>query len=240
MKSRNHEDVLQFIEGSSMKGTRVLIVGGSSGIGLALAKNLGLNGADVIIASRSALEKKDTIQVLEGLENCKLFSVDITVEEQIDNLLRDVGPIDHLVFTVKAPLVTAPFLELDVKDVHKAFETKFWGQYNFAKLAKKFINDNGSITFTSGTLGNRPYEGYSTMSIIAGAIDSLCKALAIELSPLRVNSVSPGYKTLEELKERIPLGLGTDLQMSNPYLFLINDSYLTGTSIVCDGGAMLV
>lgn len=78
------------------------------------------------------------------------------------------------------------------------------------------------------------------MSIIAGAVDSLCKALAIELFPLRVNCVSPGYKTLEELQDKIPLGLGNDALMSNPYLFLINDSYTTGTSIVCDGGAMLV
>ena len=78
------------------------------------------------------------------------------------------------------------------------------------------------------------------MSIIAGAVDSLCKSLAIELAPIRVNSVSPGYKTLEELNDKIPLGLGDDTKMSNPYLFLMNDDYLTGTSIVCDGGAMLV
>ncbi len=219
---------------------RVLIVGGSSGIGLALAKSLGERGDDVIIASRSAVEKREEITSISGLENCTLFSIDITDDIQIDNLLKDLGKIDHLVFTVKAPLITAPFLELNSNDVRDAFETKFWGQYNVVKKASHLINPNGGIIFTSGTLAGRPYDGYSTMSIIAGAIDSLGKALAVELSPLRVNCVAPGYKTLEELQDKIPLGLGNDAQMSNPYLFLIDDEYVTGTSIVCDGGATLV
>lgn len=226
--------------GYSVKSKRVLIVGGSSGIGLALAKKLAISGMDVSIASRSALEKRAEIQSVPELKSATLFSVDITDENQVHRLLKDLGQIDHLIFTVKSPLITAPFLELNTSDVREAFETKFWGQYNFAKLASQSINPNGSITFTSGTLGERPYSGYSTMSIIAGAVDSLCKALAIELSPLRVNCVSPGFKTLEELEDKIPLGLGNDAQMSNPYLFLVNDSYITGTSIVCDGGAVLV
>lgn len=223
-----------------MKDKRILIVGGSSGIGLTLAKRVRESGSEVIIASRSALENKEKIQTFIGSEKVTVFSVDITVEAEINHLLSGLGKVDHIVFTVKAPLITGAFLELNSGDVRKAFETKFWGQYNFAKLASKNLNENGSIIFTSGTLGARPYEGYSTMSIIAGAVDSLCKALAIELAPLRVNSVSPGYKTLEELKNKIPLGLGNDAKMSNPYLFLMNDDYLTGTSIVCDGGAMLV
>ncbi|WNO10631.1 SDR family oxidoreductase [Teredinibacter sp. KSP-S5-2] len=223
-----------------MKNKKVLIVGGSSGIGLNLAKKLELKGADVIIASRSAKEKQSELKNLSGLHSSTFYSVDITKEEDIKNLLKIVGNIDHLVLTVKSPLVSGSFLELNPEDVRSAFETKFWGQYNFAKLARKNINKNGSITLTSGTLGVRPYSGYSTMSIIAGAVDSLCKALAVELAPLRVNSVSPGYKTLEELHDKIPLGLGSDAKMSNPYLFLLEDSYLTGTSIVCDGGATLV
>jgi len=148
--------------------------------------------------------------------------------------------IDHLIITVKSPLMVSPFLELKSEDVRFAFETKFWGQYNFAKLAHKYIRKGGSIIFTSGTLGSKPYDGYSTMSIISGAVESLCKALAIELSPIRVNAVCPGFKSLKEMKGKIPLGLGSDCQMSNPYLFLMNDNYITGTTIVSDGGAMLV
>lgn len=223
-----------------MKGRKVLIVGGSSGIGLALAKKIGEGGSEVIIASRSALKFKDKLQETSSLSNCRYFSVDITIESEINNLLQQVGMIDHLIITVKSPLVVAPFLEQSSEDVHRAFDTKFWGQYNLAKLAYKHINKNGSITFSSGTLGNRPYNGYSTMSIISGAVESLCKALAIELAPVRVNAVCPGFKTLKEMGEKVPLGLGTDCQISNPYLFLMNDSYITGTTVVSDGGAMLV
>jgi NAD(P)-dependent dehydrogenase (short-subunit alcohol dehydrogenase family) len=223
-----------------VKGKKVLIVGGNSGVGLALATKLAENKASVIIASRSALKQTSQLQAINGLENCQCFSVDITREDEIRDVLAQVGSFDHLVITVKSPIITAPFLESQAEDVRHAFETKFWGQYNFAKLAAKYINKNGSITFSSGTLSNRPYEGYSTMSVIAGAVESLCKALAIELSPIRVNAVAPGFKTLNELKDKIPLGLGSDAQISNPYLFLINDSYITGTTIVTDGGAVLV
>lgn len=223
-----------------MKGKKILVVGGNSGVGLALAKKVEAQGADVAIASRSALKEKDMIKSLHGLVNCRYYSVDITVESEIKSLLQKVGMIDHLVITVKSPLIVSPFLELNSEDVRLAFDTKFWGQYNFAKLAYKYMNKGGSITFSSGTLGKRPYGGYSTMSIISGAVESLCKALAIELSPIRVNAVSPGFKTLKEMEEKIPLGLGSDSQISNPYLFLISDSYVTGTTIVSDGGAMLV
>lgn len=223
-----------------MKNKKVLIVGGSSGIGLSVGQQIAKAGAEVFIASRSALDKEAEIKNLPGLENTTLFSVDITSEEQIQDMLRDLGKIDHLVFTIKAPLITGEFLELDNVDVRHAFETKFWGQYNFTKLAKASINDGGSIIFTSGTLAVKPYQGYSTMGVIAGAVDSLCKSLAVELAPLRVNAVSPGYKSLEELEETIPLGLGCSEKMANPYLFLMNDSYTTGTSLVCDGGAILV
>lgn len=223
-----------------MKEKKILIVGGSSGIGLALAKKVGEKGADVFIASRSALKYKEKLESSCDLINCKYFSIDITVESEIKNLLIKVGMIDHLIITVKSPLIVSPFLELNSDDVRLAFDTKFWGQYHFAKLAYKYINQGGSITFSSGTLGNRPYEGYSTMSIISGAVESLCKALAIELSPIRVNTVSPGFKTLKEMEDKIPLGLGSDAQIANPYLFLMSDSYVTGTTIVSDGGAMLV
>lgn len=223
-----------------MKGKKVLIVGGSSGIGLALAKSLGENGADVAIASRSAPDHKDKIQSLPGLGNCTCFFVDITVEAEIKRLLSDVGKIDHLVFTVKHPIARAPFSELELDIVRRAFETKFWGQYNFTRLACRHLNENGSVILSSGTLGKRPYPGFSTMSIIAGAIESLCKALAIELAPIRVNAVCPGFKSLKEMAEKIPLGLGEDSAIANSYLYLLNDAYTTGSIIVSDGGAMLV
>ncbi len=94
--------------------------------------------------------------------------------------------------------------------------------------------------FSSGTLGVRPYAGFSTLSTINGAVESLCKALALELAPIRVNAVSPGFTQLKEMEDKIPLGLGTSSQIAEAYLFLMTNTYLTGTTIFSDGGAMLI
>lgn len=214
-----------------MKGKTVLIVGGTSGIGFALAKKVSDAGARVIVSSRS--KHKESY-------NFDYISVDLTVDSDVADLVGIAGNIDHLAITIKSPLVVENFLEINNDDVRNAFETKFWGQYNLVKKIHKNINTGGSITMTSGSLGIKPHKGFSTMSAVAGAVDSLCRSLALELAPLRVNSVSPGFKTLEELKDKIPLGLGTSQQMANSYFYLMNDDYVTGTNLITDGGALLV
>lgn len=223
-----------------MKNKTVLIVGGSSGIGLALAQQVKEQKGNVIIASKSAEEQAHELQKISNLEDCKYFSFDITKESEIKQLLEQIGFVDHIAITVKSPLIVAPFLELNTPDVRHAFETKLWGQYNIAKLAYKQIKSGGSIVFSSGTLGVRPYLGFSTMSMINGALESLCKALALELAPIRVNTVSPGFTQLKEIEDKIPLGLGKPSQIAEAYLFLMNNTYLTGTTIFSDGGAMLI
>lgn len=223
-----------------MKDKKVLIFGGGSGVGLALAKQIRAQGAHVIIASRSAQQKQLELQNDELLQSCQFISCDITQASQIKELFQRVGQVDHIALTVKSPLVIAPFLELEDEDVREAFETKLWGQYNVAKLAHRYIKPHGSIIFTSGSLAARPYQGFSTLSIINGAVESLTKVLSLEFAPIRVNAVCPGFKTLKQLEDKIPLGLGMDEQISHAYLFLMNDSYITGTSILSDGGAALV
>lgn len=224
----------------NIKNQTVLIIGGSSGIGLALAQQVREQGGNVIIASKSAEQQAPELRKISNLKECKYFSFDITQESEIKKLLGKIGFIDHIAITVKSPLIVAPFLELNTPDVRHAFETKLWGQYNIAELAYKQIKSGGSIVFSSGTLGVRPYFGFSTMSMINGAVESLCKALALEIAPIRVNAVSPGFTTLKEMENKIPLGLGKFSQIAEAYLFLINNSYLTGTTIFSDGGAMLI
>lgn len=158
----------------------------------------------------------------------------------IEQMFLRTGHFDRIVVTVKASLVVKPFVELDTQQVRQDFDVKFWGQYNLAKAAYKYVNPGGSITLSSGTLGQRPYPGYSTMSAIDGAIESLGRSLAIELAPVRINVVCPGFKTISELDDKIPLGLGTNEQMASAYLCLMNDEYMTGTTVVTDGGALLV
>ena len=224
----------------NIKNQKFLIVGGSSGTGLALAQKVKEQGGDVIIASKSAEQQAQELRKINQLEDCQYFSFDITKESEIKKLLKQTGNLDHIAITVKSPLIVDSFLELNTENARQAFETKFWGQYNIAKLAYKQVNPGGSIVFSSGTLGIRPYLGYSTMSAINGSVDSLCKALALELAPIRVNTVAPGFTKLKEMEAKIPLGLGKYPQIADAYLFLMNNSYMTGTTIFSDGGAMLI
>jgi len=223
-----------------MKGKKVLVVGGSSGIGLALAKRVSKKGGKVVIASRKSEEQKSELVKDEWLKKCDFISVDITSSSDINEMLLKVGEVDHIVITVKSPLVTGMFTDLDSESVHDAFNTKLWGQYNIAKFGAKKIKHGGSIVLTSGSLGTRPVQDYSTMSVICGAVNSLCKSLALELAPIRVNAVAPGFLTLKTMEDIVPLGLGDSDQLANSYMFLMEDSYTTGTTVVSDGGATLV
>lgn len=223
-----------------MKGKRVLIIGGSSGIGLALAKRVAKKGGEVIIASRKAEEQKQSLIKNDWLKECRFISFDITSASDISEMFSKAGDIDHVIVTVKSPLVTGPFLTLDSENVMSAFNTKLWGQYNAAKIGAEKIKHGGSIVLTSGSLGTRPIQDYSTMSVICGAVNSMCKSLALELAPIRVNAVAPGFLTLKTMEDRVPLGLGDSDQLANSYMFLMEDSYTTGTTIVSDGGATLV
>ena len=154
--------------------------------------------------------------------------------------------IDHLVVTIKPKINVVSFTEQSTIEVQKAFEAKFWGQYKLAKIAYKYINKGGSIVFSSGIASHKPYKNYSTVSIINGAVESLCKVLAVELSPLRINAVSPGFtetenKKIIEMCAQFPLKkLGRKEEIANSYIFLMKDKYTTGTVIISDGGATLV
>ncbi|HCA27070.1 MAG TPA: short-chain dehydrogenase [Betaproteobacteria bacterium] len=173
-------------------------------------------------------------------------SVDITSDADIQRLMAEVGAFDHLVFTARSRAPATPFLALETAAAQQAFETKFWGQYRVIKAAAPHLNPHGSITLTSGIASLRPFPGLSTMSAINGATESLCKALAVELAPLRVNTVSPGFvettnAQIREMAAALPLkSLGTTEAIARNYLFLMSDAYTTGTVLVCDGGAMLV
>ena len=160
-----------------MINKKILIIGGGTGIGLAVAKLAKEQAAEVIIASRTVEHRSNEINNVVG--NCRLINVDITSEKQLVKLIETVGNIDHLVITVKPKIVVSEFLEQNTKQVQEAFNIKFWGQYRAAKICAKYINNGGSIILSAGIASHKPYKGYSTVSIINGAVDSLCKIIAV-------------------------------------------------------------
>src|ERR1700716_43668 len=168
-----------------LAGKKVVVVGGSSGIGLAPAELAKREGADVILASRNV----DRLDAVAAKLNAIAIPADVTSDESIVNLFRRCGPVDHVVVTA-AQLRSGPFKTVSMDDVRATMESRFWGAWRVARSAE--IRPGGSLTLVSGFLSVRPRPNSAIVSAANGALESLSRALALELAPLRVNCVSPG------------------------------------------------
>src|SRR5438445_2604306 len=168
-----------------LAGKKVVVVGGSSGIGLSTAEMAKREGADVIVASRN-LERLD--KVAEKL-NAIAIPADVTSDESVEKLFRSCGPVDHVVVTA-AQLRTGPFRTVAMEDVRSTMEGKFWGAWRVAQRAE--IRAGGSLTLVSGYLSIRPRPNSAIVGSANGAIEPLARRLALELAPVRANCVSPG------------------------------------------------
>jgi NAD(P)-dependent dehydrogenase (short-subunit alcohol dehydrogenase family) len=167
---------------NSLKDKKILVVGGSSGIGLAVAKVVYKLGAKVVIASRSAAIKHDALAGDVG-DRIQTVSFDIASAHEIGLLLAATRKIDQLVIAVRPDIKPALFQETDFDNAREAFENKFWGSYRLIQAAWDQINPGGSIIMTTGIAGEKVFKGSSTMGIINGALETLCRSLAVELAP---------------------------------------------------------
>lgn len=228
-----------------LKGKKVLIVGGSSGIGFAVARHAQNGGANVIIASRSAAARAATLsEALGGA--IEVHSFDVTREDEAHRLFDAVGPIDHLVVTVRPEIAASSFEGTRLTDAKRAFDGKFWGPYGLIQAGHRVIRKSGSITLTSGIAGEKIYRNMSTMAIINVATETLCRCLAVELAPIRINAVSPGFvepkpDAVKKFAQSFPLKrLATLDDVAGAYFYLMTSPYQTGIVLHIDGGARLV
>ncbi|MFL7034562.1 SDR family oxidoreductase [Vibrio sp. nBUS_14] len=213
-----------------------VIIGGTSGIGKALAMQLRNEDNTVHIASRHT-------------------GVDISNEKSICEYFESIGPFDHLVVTAGSSAPAGKVTDVAIEHAKSAFDTKFWGSLNVAKHAARYMKPNGSITLTTGMLSRKVVAGTYVKTAINAALESVTKVLAKELSPMRVNAVSPGltmtaaYKNMDDTarsamydnaKSNLPSGkVGEASEIAMGYLFAINNPYVTGSIIDIDGGALL-
>lgn len=235
-----------------MTNTRALVIGGSSGIGLAVARAAVEAGADVIIASRSPERLASAAASLTG--HVETRDVDVTDETSVRNLIESCGELDHLVTSIGVGAMGA-FVGLDLDDARRAFDAKFWGQAAAAKHAAPRIRSGGSITFVSGAWSFRPQAGASIPAAMNSAVEGLGRALAVELSPIRVNVVSPGIvdtpaydgmpsaekqKLFERVAARLPAKrTGTPADVARAALYAMCSPFVTGSTVTVDGGYSL-
>jgi NAD(P)-dependent dehydrogenase (short-subunit alcohol dehydrogenase family) len=132
-----------------LAGKKVVVVGGSSGIGLSTAEMAKREGADVIIASRNVERLNAAAEKLVATA----IPADVTSDESVEQLFRGCGPVDHVVVTA-AQLRTGPFKTVALADVRSTMESKFWGAWRVARAAE--IRSGGSLTLVTGYLSTRP------------------------------------------------------------------------------------
>lgn len=233
----------------SLAGKKVVVVGGSSGIGLATAELAKADGAEVIIASRNA----ERLKAAAGKIGATAIATDVTNDDSVVNLFKACGPVDHVVVTA-AQLRSGPFKTVAMEDVRATMEGKFWGAWRVARAAD--IRAGGSLTLVSGFLSIRPRPNSAIVSAANGAIESLTRALALELAPVRVNNVSPGIidtpiraampeaarkEMLAKVAAGLPVGrVGEAEDIARQILAFMANGFATGSIVYLDGGGLVV
>ncbi|SDM52448.1 NAD(P)-dependent dehydrogenase, short-chain alcohol dehydrogenase family [Catalinimonas alkaloidigena] len=240
---------------SALQGKRVIVVGGSSGLGLATAKLAAAEGAALVLISSNQERIDKALQELPSGSH-EGHAVDMSQESSIKAFFEHVGAFDHLIYTAGENLSLINLEDIDVSEAKDFFTIRYWGALAAAKYGVPHMNKGGSIGLISGTASQRPGSGWALASSICGAMEGLCRALAVELSPIRVNIVSPGviktnlwssmseedrenlYKTTSEANLAKRVGEAEDV--AKTFLFLMQQPYATGQNFTIDGGSVLV
>ncbi|HEV7310056.1 SDR family oxidoreductase [Ensifer sp.] len=216
--------------------TLSVVVGGTSGIGAAVARALSLRPGRVEIASRAS-------------------GLDIADSAAVSDYFRKLGPLDHLVVTAGSSAPGGTVVDVDLDAARAAFDVKFWGSVALARAASGYLRPGGTITFTSGFLARRAVPGTFVKTAMNAALEATAKILARELAPLRVNVVSPGLTQTEayhgmtaEARDAmfdraaatLPAGrTGRSDDIARGYLFAIDNPFVTGSVIDIEGGALI-
>ena len=242
---------------ASLMGKKIVVVGGSSGIGLGVATAALERGAEVVIVGRSQDKLLRAQRSLDNDGRVRTVTADMTKETEIAAAFAGIGSFDHLVSTAGTPPPGDPIGETDVEVVRRFVDNKLIGTVLLAEYAVKTLRVGGSMTFTSGINKDRPpVPGGAVVSAIAGSFSYLARALSLELAPTRVNVVSPGWvdtpmfdelvgdakaSYFESMAARLPIGrVATPADTAPAYIYAMESDFTTGETIHIDGGQRLV
>jgi len=237
----------------NLKNARVLLVGGTSGIGLGVATAVAERGGVPIVASRNQASVDRALGALP--DGARGLTVDLTDPAALAGFAAQVGPIEHLVFTAGEALQMYPLADITAEAIGDLFGTRFAGQLQTVRAFAPRITAGGSITLTSGTAADKPDLGVLPAAV-CGAVSAMTRALAVELAPLRVNAVAPGpidtplWSALApegrdalyaQYAQQLPAGrMGAVTDTALAYTYLMEQEFGTGQVLTVDGGGTLV
>jgi NAD(P)-dependent dehydrogenase (short-subunit alcohol dehydrogenase family) len=237
-----------------LHGQHVVIIGGSSGMGLATAAGAAAAGAKVTIASSDQSRLDAALATLPG--GCGGIVADARNEASIAGALDQIGELDHLIYTAGDRVTPRPLSEASLDEARRLLDVRFWGAVTAVKYAAPRITAGGSIVLTSGTIAVRPSAGNALAAGSAAATEGLARGLAVELAPIRVNAVRAGairtplWDAVPEPRRAAVLGalaertltrtVGQPDQIAAAHLYLMDNHFVTGTVLTVDGGAILI
>lgn len=233
-----------------MSSQHVVVVGGSSGIGLETARRLLDTGAKVTVTGRDEARLAKAKQQL-GSEAHTLV-MDAAAADTHKAKFEQIGKFDHLVLALGSGRGVGPFASVSIADVKLGFEEKVFAHFATAQAALPFLNPKGSITIVSAVSAVAAVPGTAGIGAANAAVAALATILAVELKPLRVNAVSPGVidtpwwdtfpidqkeAMFTDFAAKTPVGrVGRSEDVAKAITFLIDDDFVTGQTIVLDGG----
>lgn len=240
---------------AGLSGTKVVVIGGSYGMGLATAQMAVEAGATVAIAARGEVRLRQAAADLRARGGREVPWRSLRIEDRaaVAAFLAASAPFDHLVLpgsTVRPVL----YDDLDDREARVAFESKFWGPFWAAFDARPHLRKGGSITFFSGVAAKRPVKGYVMGACINGAINAATRSLALEFARIgvRVNCIAPGLtdtplqdilhghdkqQRYDAFSARLPVGrIGTAEEQAMGAVYLMTNGFVTGQVLGIDGG----